>query len=308
MFDWNDLSAFLAVARCGSTLAAARQLGVNQTTIARRTAALETALGAQLFERRADGYRLTEQGRALIARAEAIEREATGIVSLAETWRRTATGTVRLTTTDTMLALVVAPAVRDIQAAHPGLAIELIADDRLLDLMRGEADVAIRAGAPPQADGLVRLRLPDTVWGLYCSADYAERHGLPERIEDLGLHRLVLGDRAIARLGGLRWLAEAAPDAEVAIRCNTVPNLVAAVRSGLGISALPAIAAAAHGLLRCLPNVAEFRGELWLLYPETLRNAAHIRLFVDEMVPRIRAARHLIEGRTADENATASAR
>lgn len=303
MFDWNDLSSFLGVVRGGSTLAAARQLAVNQTTIARRIAALETALGTQLFERRADGYRLTEQGRALVAHAEAIEREAVGIISLSETWRRAAKATVRLTTTDTMLSLVVAPAVREVQAAHPGLAIELIADDRLLDLMRGEADVAIRAGARPLARGLVRLRLPDTVWGLYCSADYAERNGLPRRREDLATHRLVLGDRAIARLGGLRWLAEAAPDAEVAIRCNTVPNLVAAVRSGLGISAVPAIAAASHGLLRCLPDVAAFRGELWLLYPESLRNAPHIRLFVDEMVPRIRAARHLIEGRTAGVDA-----
>lgn len=298
MFDWSALPAFLAVLRTGSTAAAARALGVNQTTIARRIAALEAELGAVLFEKRPDGYRPTEKGLALRPRAEAVEREAAGIDALAGEWRRMLRGSVRVTTTDTMLTLVLAPAVRDIQALHPGLGIELIAEDRFLDLARGEADVAIRAGGGADQAGLVRRRLPDSVWGLYCSADYARDAGLPRHPSELARHRLVLGDASIARLAGLRWLEENAPVAAVAIRCNTVPNLVASVRSGLGISALPAIAAAEHGLVRCLPEAAAFRGELWLLYPESLRQMPHVRLFVDEIIPRIDATRPLIQGET----------
>ncbi|HEX8443090.1 MAG TPA: LysR family transcriptional regulator [Allosphingosinicella sp.] len=145
MFDWNDLRAFLAVAETGSTLAAGRALRVSQTTVARRIAALEQALGLVLFERRQAGYLLTPGGEALLPRAEAVKAAAGVFADAVSGQARESGGTVRLTTHDIYTLTILPPILRGLHEAHPGIRIELDSSEQIRDLASGFADVALRS-------------------------------------------------------------------------------------------------------------------------------------------------------------------
>lgn len=144
MFDWNDVKALLAVARGGSTAAAARELGVNQTTVARRLEALERDLGARLVERHQAGADLTEVGRALVAEAETMERAAQAMRQTLEVHRRGVAGTLRVTMSEMTANADFMPMLPEFRALHPDLLLEVVITDERLDIEAGEADVAIR--------------------------------------------------------------------------------------------------------------------------------------------------------------------
>ncbi|SPH25049.1 HTH-type transcriptional regulator DmlR [Defluviimonas aquaemixtae] len=291
MYDWNDLRYLIAVAGAGSTIAAARRLGVNQTTVARRIDALERALGVALFERRASGYALTARGREALALASRVEREAEALGDTAGAWRRVVSGELRVTTTEILAMGVIAPLVAELREAWPGLSIELLAEDRRLDLRSGEADVAIRLGEPDPEPELVGRRIGESHWALYCGANYSARHGLPAMPSDLAGHRVIAGSGAMTRLPAHRWLAGLAPEAPVALRCNSVPNLIAAARSGIGIAPLPMFVAADDpALVRCLPQHS-ISAPIWLIHRAGQRDAAHVRVFVDAATERFRTFR-----------------
>lgn len=146
MMDWNDLRHFLAVAETGSTLAARRQLAISQTTVARRIAALEAALGVRLFERRQAGYRLTKAGEALIEPARAVAAAADRFAESAATRARAISGSVRLTADELISVTLLPPILQALHEALPGIRIELdVADDKR-DLAAGQAEVALRSG------------------------------------------------------------------------------------------------------------------------------------------------------------------
>ena len=168
MFDWNDLRYLLAVAHSGSTLSAARHLRVSQTTVARRIAALEEALGTILFERRAAGYALTPMGDALLGQAQSVERAATGFAEAAAALARDVSGTVRLTTEEIFANTLLGPILRDLHDVHPDIVIELDTAHALRDLGAGEADIALRSTASAQPAGTVGRRLCSDDWTLYC--------------------------------------------------------------------------------------------------------------------------------------------
>lgn len=298
MFDWNDLKYFLAVSRRGSTLAAARDLHVNQTTVARRVDALEGALGARLFERRPDGYRPTVFGLKLMTLAERVERDAGAVADAAQSWNRTVSGVVRVTTTELLAMDVLAPLISDLRASHPSLQVELVSDDRRLDLVHGQVDVAIRVGSVPEEPSVVRRRLGESVWSAYCSKSYADRHGVPRSVEDLDNHHVVGGSGDLASLAPLVALATLAPHGKIAIRCNSVPNLIAAVRSGIGVGPLPNWVA--HGddtLVPCPVPAIGSRADIWLLYHESQRDTSHMRLFREAVIERFATLRDRLEGR-----------
>lgn len=149
MFDWNDLRYFLAVARTGSTLGASRALAVNPTTVARRIAELERAIGMKLFDKRQTGYALTEAGAELRATAERVELEATAFAEGVAAIGRRISGVIRVTTNEGLANGVMAPALSAFRRLHPDVRIDLIVDERRLDLARGAADVALRTGSRP---------------------------------------------------------------------------------------------------------------------------------------------------------------
>ena len=176
MFDWNDLRYLLAVARHGSTIAAANTLRVNQSTVQRRLAALEEAIGSKLMERTPTGYRLTETGVALRPHAEAVEAAVEAFRRQIASVATELTGTIRVTSAEGIAYLVLTPLLEKFQARYPGLKVDVILTDRMLDLAKGEADIALRAG--PLTDSvLIGRKISDVGWGLYAGRGYAARHG-----------------------------------------------------------------------------------------------------------------------------------
>jgi DNA-binding transcriptional LysR family regulator len=283
MFDWSDIRCFLAVARSGSTLTASKALKVSQPTVARRIAALEEALGLHLFERRAAGYRLTADGQALLAGAEAMEHAADGVESTALAMKRAAAGVVRLTTNEFIAQRVMGPLLRDFRERYPDIQVDLISDERHLDLAAGEADIALRSSPnPPTQNDLVCRRIVDAGFRPFCSRAYAERHGRPQTYDDLRQHLLIGGEGELMGLPAMQWLDRIAPDAKFVARCNSLVQLQEYVRAGVGVSILPNEANAdMPEIIPCGPSPPELTSHVWLITHERLRNEPRVRSVLD---------------------------
>jgi DNA-binding transcriptional LysR family regulator len=287
VFDWDDLRVFLAVARRGSTLGAAKALGIGQATAARRVAALEEALGQTLFERRQDGYRATPAAQALLPAAEAVERAATGFADAAAALNRVATGTLRVTTIDMAASFWVLPELPDFHRAHPGVQVEILTTEERLDIARGEAEIGIRFGSRPDEPGLVVRRLGTLRMGLFCSEAYASAHGVPARVEEIGeRHAIVRGSGYIDSRPYNAWLAARAPAARVAHRASSGLGILEAIRAGVGIGWLPC-GFLDDGLIQLFPPPPELDAGAFLITGEALRRLPHVRAFIDFFAPRV---------------------
>lgn len=298
MFDWDDLRFVLAVARAGSALRAARILNVNQTTVTRRLAQIQQRIGAELFEVSQDGQVPTPLGRLVAVGAERVEREIAALQSAMDAQQRVLSGVVRFTSSEVYANWVVAPFLRRFREQHPGLTIELITDDRRLDIARGEADVALRASSRPEGGGIVAQRLPDAGWTAYCSRGYAEERGLPSEADGYAGHLLALVEGPMARLPTFAWLTGTAGAARIGTRSNSLTSLLSAVKAGLGVTMLPCfIGDAEEALVRCRPPVPELDAEVWLIVREEVRHARHVRAFVDALAEHMLAQRHRHTGR-----------
>src|SRR5690242_19184188 len=208
MFDWNDLKAFLAVARGGSTLAASKALNVNQTTVARRVESLEAALALKIFERGQSGSRLTEAGQDLLAEGEKVERAALNFDSLAKAHQRGMAGSIRVTCIEILANMAVTPAIGEFRKLHPEVQIDLMVTDQPLDLQAGEADLAVRAVQTLPNSDLIARKIVDYEFALYCSRDYAERMGTPATTADLVDHDLIGGDAGLDTVPAMVWMFE----------------------------------------------------------------------------------------------------
>jgi DNA-binding transcriptional LysR family regulator len=306
MIDWGDLRFVLAIARQGSALRAAKALGVNQTTVTRRMADLEAALGAELFERKQSGYHLTALGQRVAEAAARIEDEVNGLVNSIAADQRTLTGRVRVTTPEMLANLLITPWLKTFRTEHPAITVELIADDRHLDLARGEADVALRATIrrpePLHGAGIVASKLARVGWSVYCSRAYAEEHGVPRRLEDLDGHPIVALDENMAHLPGPRLLARMATHSRISARSNNLTNLVLTLKVVQGIATLPCIAGDADPeLVRCLPPIPELESDLFLVLREEVKSSTHVRAFADSIAAHIKASRARLAGETRIE-------
>jgi DNA-binding transcriptional LysR family regulator len=290
MFDWQDARAFLAVAETGSTLAASRRLGISQTTAARRVAALEAALGLELFERRPQGYRLTAGGEALIPAATRLAEAAAAFADAAGAQSRSVGGSVRLTMIEVLALTVMVPVLRDLHDAFPAIRLELDASGERRDLAAGAADVAIRVGKTiaPSA-GLVGRRIADDLWTVYCSRSYAAQHGHPRGRRALGGHAFIAGGEPGIADYYDEWLRANGLEDAVTLRHGSSAGLLAAVRGGLGLATLPCIVADQDpDLLRCLRPSSSDRA-IWLLTHERVRDAPPVRAVIDFLAPRLTA-------------------
>jgi DNA-binding transcriptional LysR family regulator len=298
--DWDDLKYFLAVAREGTTLGAGRILRVSQTTVARRLAALEAALGLILVERRQAGYTLTPAGEALVAQAEAVETAAAAFGEAAGAQSREVSGTVCLTMVELYAVTILPPILKDLHDAHPGLRIELDTADRPRDLAAGEADVALRGGRVAPDSSLVGRRIAPDPWTLYCSRDYAARHPRPRSAADLRGHAMIGGGGDKVWPAYRAWLRRHRLEEAVAIHHSSASGLLAAVRAGAGLAVLPSfIADRDPDLVRCLDPIAGDDSELWLLTHERLRHTPRVRAVMDFLGQRL--ARLAREPRVPDE-------
>ncbi|MDB5467234.1 MAG: transcriptional regulator, LysR family [Phenylobacterium sp.] len=286
-FDWNDLKAFLAVARGGSTLAASRTLGVNQTTVARRTENLEDALGVKLFERGQTGSRLTEAGRDLLAQAEKVEQAAVALGNHAQAHQRGLAGTVKITCTEILANAMITPAIGEFRKLYSEVQIDLLITDRALDIEAGEADLAIRSGRALPISDLVARKLADYDFALYCSRDYAARKGVPT-LADLKDHDLIGGEVTLGLLPGMEWMFAHAGGKSPATRSNSMTNLMHAVRAGLGVAPLGCILADADPvLIRCSDCIETAQASSWIVTRRELKDTPRIRAFIDFLVPYV---------------------
>lgn len=297
MFDWNDLRYLLAVARHRSTLAASRVVGVNQSTVQRRLAEFERRIGRQLVKRHPAGYRLTDFGEELVPFAQRVEQAVLAIEQHLEAARREAVGTIRLTCPEPLVYRITQSGLLErFHARHPGLRVEFVMSDRYLDLMKGDADLALRSGDTDD-DELVGRKVADSFWAVYASRTYIERHGQPHRAEDLAQHALVGFDESMAKHRAARWLAEVAPGAEMVARSNSVLGLLYSVKSGVGVAPLPtALGDAEHDLARVFGPVPELTRIWRLLVRPELRHVPRIAAFFDFIVEEIDALRPVLSG------------
>ncbi|HEY0629684.1 MAG TPA: LysR family transcriptional regulator [Sphingomicrobium sp.] len=292
MLDWNDLRYFLAVADHGSTLAAGRALRVSQTTVARRIAALEEALGLTLFEKRQAGYVLTPAGEGLVERAQSVEDAAHSFGEAAAALGRDSSGVVRITTQEIFANTLLAPMLRELHELHPQIIIEIDTQQELLDLGEGAADIALRSTASEQSAGVVGRSLCIDDWTLYCSREYAERHGVPRTRENLLRHAIIGGGGGKLWLHYEKWLRSLGLEGQVAMHHATSTGLLMAVRSGFGIAVLPCIVADGEpDLIRCIPPRDDHHRQMWLLTHERVRHTPRVRLVIDFLYERL--ARHV---------------
>jgi DNA-binding transcriptional LysR family regulator len=301
MLDWNDLRYFVAVADHGSTLKAGRALRVSQTTVARRIAALEEAVGLSLFDRRVAGYALTPDGESLLRHARQVAASAEQFSQVAAAQARDHSGTVRLTTQEIFAVTLLAPMLKELHDKHPEIVIEMDTQQELLELGEGEADIALRSTAQEQPAGVVGRRLCIDDWTLYCSREYAERHGVPRTREQLRQHAIVGGGGGKLWLHYEAWLRSLGLEDRVAMHQSSSTGLLSAVRSGFGLGVLPCVIADAEpDLVRCLPPRDDHHRSMWLLTHDRVRHTPRVRLAIDFLYDRLmRHVRMLEDKRTA---------
>lgn len=296
MFDWTSLRAFLFTARRGSTLGAAALLGVNQTTVMRRIRQLEAELGVSLFARQQQGYRLTADGAALLPIAEAMESQAMALSARAEELKRTTAGTVRITCTELAATRLLPAVLAQLRLLHPQVRVEVVATDARLDLAKGEADLAIRAGGLADEDGIIRRNVGLSVWSVYCSDALAEQRGLPMCEADLARFPIIAGEGTLEQAPPLLWLRAAAGETRIAFRTNSLPGLLAATRAGLGLSMLPALAVHGEsGLIRCAA-LKSFSSPVWVCYHETRKEDVLLRSVARFVADELARTHHLLDG------------
>jgi DNA-binding transcriptional LysR family regulator len=297
MFDWSDLRHLIAVSRYGSTLAAAKALGVNQSTVHRRLLELERRIGLSLVKRQPAGYRLTEMGEALIGDVMAVETAVEQLERKIGALKLDLKGTIRLTCPEPTVPRIAASGLLDrFQDRYPGLAVEFVTSDRYLDLTRGEADVAFRSGEPVD-ESLVGRKICDSIWAVYASKSYIQQHGRPRSIPDLATHALIGLDGIMQKHRVAKWLPAAIPDARIVSRSSSMLGVVSSVKAGLGIAPLPTtLGDAEDTLVQVLPAVEELSRSWYLLTTPDLRRTPRIAAFVDCVLDDIPALRQALIG------------
>ena len=299
MFDWNDLRYFLAVAREGSTIGAASALKVNQSTVQRRLAALEEAIGSQLVERTPTGYRLTEKGLALRPHAEAVEIAVAAFRRQLASVDDVATGTIRVTAPEGIAYLILTPLLGKFHTLHPRLKVDVILTDRILDLSNGDADIALRA-APLEDSALIGRKIADLAWGFYASRSYAERQGSMSDPEDINRHAVIQFDRELADIQVSKWLRGIVTEAPIAARCSSVSGALLTVKSGVGVALLPShIGDTEKDLVRLFGPLKDIVSGCYLIAHPDLHKTPRVRAFFDFMIEEIEQFRPMLLGRTS---------
>jgi DNA-binding transcriptional LysR family regulator len=297
MFDWDDLKYLLAVARHGSTLAAGRALKVDQSTVQRRLAELERRVGQSLVQRHATGYRLTELGQDMLPYAEGVEQSVQAFERRLAAVRADASGVIRLTCPEPLVLRITQAGLLDrFHARHPAIQVQFVMSDKYLDLKQGDADVALRSG-DTEDNELVGRKIGDSIWAVYASRTYIERHGRPERIEDLERHALVGFDETMAKHRVADWMRKVAPNAQLVARSNSVLGLVYSVKAGVGVAPLPvALGDAEADLVRVIDSVPELTRIWRLLTTQELRRTPRVSAFFEFMFGEIETLRPIITG------------
>jgi DNA-binding transcriptional LysR family regulator len=280
-FDWTRMRAFLATADAGSFSAAARQLGLTQPTLGRQVAALEEELGLVLFERTGRSMHLTDAGRDLLADARAMDDAASRITLLAQSRSHTLEGTIRVTASDMMSAYVLPEIMSRLCKMAPRLRIHVIATNDIQNILKREADIAIRHVRPTEPD-LIARRVKEATAGLYAASSYLDARGRPQSVADLATHDFIsFGDDS--RL--IEALAEQGIPVPVENFCTGSTSGITnweLVRHGFGILPMSDdMAVQFKDVERVLPDHPPLTYPVWLVTHRELHTSKRIRLVFD---------------------------
>lgn len=262
---WDEIRTAYQVARLGTVSGAAEALGVHHATVIRHIDALETRLGAKLFQRHARGYTATEAGRELLEVAQGASDRFDQLASRIKGQNEEVSGELVVTAISGIPRLLT-PAVVAFGMLHPKLIIRFLTDMRLFRLSSGEAHVAIRAGARPEDADYVVQKFTQVRMALYAARTYAAAHGLPKGESDLARHRFVGADDHQARAPFYQWLRQAHPGAHVPFRVSEAAAAESAVRAGAGLGFLSTCDVRNDpDLIEVLPSRPEWSTPLWLV-------------------------------------------
>ena len=288
--NWDDVRIFLAIARNGQILGAARALNLNHATVARRLTALEDALGSRLFTRKTNGSDLSAEGERFLVHAEAMESamlaasQSAGADSLIE-------GTVRVGAPDGFGVAFLAPRLGELVARHKGLRIELVPVPRAFSLSRREADIAVTLERPREGR-LVARKLTDYRLGLYAAQAYLDQHGTPASLDELSGHQLVGYVEDLLYTASLDYTAEFLKGWRSSLAISSAMGQTEAVRSGAGIGILHAFMARRDASLVPVLPAHSLTRSYWTVMHEDLRSIRRVALvaeFLAEIVARDRA-------------------
>ncbi|QQQ02065.1 LysR family transcriptional regulator [Lysobacter enzymogenes] len=293
--SWDDYRFLLAIGRAGSLNGAAKRLGVSHPTVFRRVNAIERALGVRLFERAREGYAPTPNGEEAIAAAAQIEER------IAATERRLAgldarpTGTVRLATVEPLLHRVLPPLLARFRRAHPGIVVQVTADNHTQDLSRHEADLALRPGGEPP-EGLVGRKLARLASAVYRPRALRLPRGAGP--QDLDGYDWLLPAGNLAHIAMAQWLRRMQYDRRAVFSANSLLGLREAAVAGLGLTVLPCyLGDGERGLVRVGDPVEAMGADLWLLQHPDLRRTERVRALAEALREGVRALQPDLSGR-----------
>jgi len=289
--DWDKLRIFHAVADAGSLTHAGETLHLSQSAVSRQIRALEESLHTTLFRRHARGLILTEQGELLFEATRTMSKRLEATAARIRDSEDEVFGELRVTTTIGFGTLWLAPRMGRLFERYPNLKIDLMLEERLLDLPMREADVAIRLKEPSQAD-LIRRRLMETSIRLYAAPGYIARFGQPETLEALENHRLIThGPNAAQVRAGADFVHEILGGFHRAsLMVNSYFGIMQCVMNGLGIGTLPDyVTADFPDLVTVLPEVQSAPIPVYIAYVEELRHSKRVSAFRDFVLEEITA-------------------
>ena len=302
MLDWHDIQIFLEVARSQRLTDAARRLGLDHSTLSRRTRRFEQKLNTQLFERSTHGYHLTEAGQQLLAHAEEMARHAFEAGESLTDKNHQISGQIRLGVTEGFSTWVIAPLLSAFCERHPGVTLDLLALPRVVNLSRHEADLAITVERPV-SPGLVISRLCDYRLRLYGSEGYLARHGTPRHLSELGDHRLVgyvddlIFSEQLSYLEPLLEPSTIGKPPHFTMRSTSVTTQHAACVHGAGLAILPCFMASTSPTLRnVLDQEIAVDRQFWITARQEQRRLARVRLLWDYLREALEANRAFLMG------------
>lgn len=290
--EWDDYRHFLAIEQAGSVLGAAKQLGVNHTTVLRRIASLERRLGVRLFERLRTGYTPTPAGEELRNVILGVRQVLLDVEHRLSGKDLQLSGVVRIATTDTLSHGLLLPHLRAFRQLHPHIQLQIIGSNQIVSLTRREADIAIRATNQPP-DNMLGRKI-----GLARSAIYGALSYLDERGHDLDSdrHDWIGLDETLAHLPEYRWLERRIPSERIVLRLNNLLHKIAVVKAGHGIAPLLCFLAEREpDLIRLTEPEPLFDTDIWLLSHPDLRRVARVRAFM-EFITQCAKTDRLLQG------------
>lgn len=296
--DWDAMRDFLAVADTGSFSKAADRLRVSQPTLSRRVATLEEQIGAKLFVRTSRGLLLTDDGEDVLEGARRVESEMLAIARKADAAQQRLSGTVRVSLSEVLGSQWLPSRLASFHAAQPGLCIELVVDNRTLDLVRREADIALRLFRPDQPD-LVARKLGEVAIGMYASRDYLAGHGVPASAHSLKDHLLVgFGEAMMGRNAAVQRLESMFRRENIIHRSTSNTGQLNAIRAGIGVGVHDCfVADECSDLVRILPDTINHLMEAWLVTHNDIRRSARIRAVLDFIAAEFTKDQDRLSGR-----------